>query len=110
VGEYVHLYDPTETLPYVAKIHSIVKVNECDAPAILIVEWLLRKGDLSAKFGKYLKHFSTAEVFPSSQLNYVSIETIMRKCYVIPNSEYEYLQNTGDNIHFSRAVYDHMRD
>lgn len=30
----------------------------------------------------------------------------MRKCYVIQNSEYEYLQNAGDNIHFSRAVYD----
>jgi hypothetical protein len=71
---------------------------------------LLRKGDLPVKFGKFLKHFSTAEVFPSSQLNYVTIESIMKKCYVISNSEYEYLQNAGDNIHFSRAVYDHQRD
>lgn len=27
VGEYVHLYDPTETLPYVAKINSIVRIH-----------------------------------------------------------------------------------
>jgi hypothetical protein len=49
---------------------------------------------------------STAEVFPSGQLNYVTIESILRKCFVIENSEYEYLQNAGENIHFSRAVYD----
>jgi len=33
----------------------------------------------------------------------------MRKCFVIENSEYEYLQNAGDNIHFSRAVYDNKK-
>jgi hypothetical protein len=65
----------------------------------------MRKSDLPAKFWKYLKYFSTAEVFPSSQINYVTIESIMSKCYVVKHTEYEYLLNVSDNIHFSRAVY-----
>lgn len=66
----------------------------------------MRKTELPVKYSKMLKHFSVAEVFPSGQTDYVLIESIMRKCYVIQNSEYEYLQNAGDNIHFSRAVFD----
>ena len=104
LGEYVHLYDVTGSLPYVAKIHSIIRIPQQDVAVILKIEWLLRKTDLPAKYHKMLKHFSTAEVFPSGQIDCVPVESIMRKCYVIQNTEYEYLQNAGDNIHFTRAA------
>lgn len=70
------------------------------------VEWLLRKRDLPSDYDSLQEHLSEAEVFPSGQINYVPIESIMRKCYLLSEKEYEELTNAGDCIHFSRAVYD----
>ena len=34
------------------------------------------------------------------------IESIKGKCNVLTYNEYEFLMNTGDSIHFSRAIFD----
>jgi hypothetical protein len=50
IGECVHLFDPTGTVPYVVRIHSIIRTADAETPAMLVVEWLLRRSDLPPKF------------------------------------------------------------
>ena len=50
----------------------------------LKVEWLIRKSDIPAvKYAKYIDHISVAEVFESGQSDFVPIESIMRKSYLM---------------------------
>ena len=98
IGDFIHLFDATNENPYVVRLNSILKIPQQESiNAVLKVEWLMRKADLPAKFSAMVQHFSTAEVFPSGQLDYVYVESIFRKCNVLTYSEYEYPKNQGDD-------------
>lgn len=107
INEILQLYEPTQTKPYIVKLLGIYRFpDEEEVAYALKVEWLLRKTDLPLKkYSKYLQHISIAEVFPSRQIDYVPIESIMRKSDLIKYEQYENLTRAGDNIYFSRANY-----
>ena len=92
IGEFVHLFDRTENSPYVARITKIIQLPEgFERFPFIEVEWYLKKENLPQlkQYIKYTDHFSVAEVFASGQHEFVYMESIKNRCFVLSNKEYE---------------------
>ena len=108
-GKYLQVYDTSEENPYIVRLNKIIKLPEAyELLPIIEVEWFLKKDELppTVKKTKVFKHISSAEIFPSGQLQYIYMECVKGEAYVLTDKEYESLGNTSDAIFFSRASYD----
>lgn len=77
------------------------------------VQWYYRKSDIEQEarniHGIKLSSISDYELFPSNHKDYIFMETIVSKCYVLKFSEYEKLDDINSNVYFSRAHYDPVK-